>query len=179
MQLGYIYSIPNTRIRDFDRAQYYINRALTIGLSIKISRLIIDPKDPAAWYTLGRYYMQRANYSKAYEAYQQSVYRDSRNSNVWCSIGILYWKINQFRDAHDAYTRAICLNPYIPEIWFNLGILYEACNNQIQDAIDVYNHAYELDNSYNIIGERLRILKNNLETGRNDCSSPPCPIYMS
>ena len=119
--------------------------------------------------------MQRLNYSKAYEAYQQAVYRDSRNSNFWCSIGVLYWEINQFRDALDAYTRAIRLNPYIPEIWFNLGTLYEACNNQIQDAIDAYNRAYELDSSYFIVEERLRILKNNLDTGRNEGPSPPRP----
>ena len=134
-----------------------------------------DPKDPAAWYTLGRYYMQRLNYSKAYEAYQQAVYRDSRNSNFWCSIGVLYWEINQFRDALDAYTRAIRLNPYIPEIWFNLGTLYEACNNQIQDAIDAYNRAWELDNEYQAVSERLAVLKRNLETGRNDGPPPPRP----
>lgn len=134
-----------------------------------------DPKDPAAWYTLGRYYMQRLNYSKAYEAYQQAVYRDSRNSNFWCSIGVLYWEINQFRDALDAYTRAIRLNPYIPEIWFNLGTLYEACNNQVQDAIDAYNRAWELDNDYQAVAERLAVLKRNLETGRNDGPPPPRP----
>lgn len=119
--------------------------------------------------------MQRLNYSKAYEAYQQAVYRDSRNSNFWCSIGVLYWEINQFRDALDAYTRAIRLNPYIPEIWFNLGTLYEACNNQIQDAIDAYNRAYELDNTYIAVEERLNILKRNMETGRNDGPPPPRP----
>ena len=124
---------------------------------------------------LGRYYMQRLNYSKAYEAYQQAVYRDSRNSNFWCSIGVLYWEINQFRDALDAYTRAIRLNPYIPEIWFNLGTLYEACNNQIQDAIDAYNRAYEIDSSIYAVEERLAILKRNLETGRNDGPPPPRP----
>src|SRR5947199_2910530 len=119
--------------------------------------------------------MQHLNYSKAYEAYQQAVYRESRNSNFWCSIGVLYWEINQFRDALDAYTRAIRLNTYIPEIWFNLGTLYEACNNQVQDAIDAYNRCYELDNKYDKVEERLDILKRNLQTGRNDGPPPPRP----
>jgi glucose repression mediator protein len=176
MQLGFIHSIPDSRIRDLDKAQTYIDKALNIGM------LVIpgpaddsEPKDASAWYYLGRYYMQRLNYSKAYEAYQQAVYRDSRNSNFWCSIGVLYWEINQFRDALDAYTRAIRLNPYIPEIWFNLGTLYEACNNQIQDAIDAYNRAWELDNSYSAVEERLNVLKRNIETGRNDGPPPPRP----
>jgi general transcriptional corepressor CYC8 len=169
LQLGYIFSLPDERdrpnpVRDLDRAYGYIDRALQI-----------DPKDPHAWYTLGRYFMQRGNYGKAYEAYQQAVYRDSRNSNFWCSIGVLYWEINQYRDALDAYTRAIRLNPYVPEIWFNLGTLYEACNNQIQDAIDAYNRAYELDNNYHLVEQRLRYLKSVLETGRNDSGPPPRP----
>jgi len=176
LQLGFIHCIPHTRIRDLDRAQYYIDRALNIGMPVLPGPSNDpEPKDAQAWYYLGRYYMQRLNYSKAYEAYQQAVYRDSRNSNFWCSIGVLYWEINQFRDALDAYTRAIRLNPYIPEIWFNLGTLYEACNNQIQDAIDAYNRAYELDNSYYQVEERLNVLKRNIETGRNEGPPPPRP----
>jgi tetratricopeptide (TPR) repeat protein len=31
LQLGYIYSVPNTRIRDLPRAHQYINKALEIG----------------------------------------------------------------------------------------------------------------------------------------------------
>jgi glucose repression mediator protein len=176
MQLGFIHSIPDSRIRDLDKAQTYIDKALTIGMIVVPGPSNdSEPKDASAWYYLGRYYMQRLNYSKAYEAYQQAVYRDSRNSNFWCSIGVLYWEINQFRDALDAYTRAIRLNPYIPEIWFNLGTLYEACNNQIQDAIDAYNRAWELDNSYAAVEERLNVLKRNMETGRNDGPPPPRP----
>ena len=33
LQLGFIHSIPQTRIRDLDRAQSYIDRALNIGIS--------------------------------------------------------------------------------------------------------------------------------------------------
>jgi hypothetical protein len=34
LQLGYIYSVPPTPIKDLDRAQYYIDRALTIGMKL-------------------------------------------------------------------------------------------------------------------------------------------------
>ena len=49
--------------------------------------------------------MAGQKYNKAYEAYQQAVYRDSRNPTFWCSIGVLYFQINQFRDDIDAYSR--------------------------------------------------------------------------
>lgn len=67
--------------------------------------------------------MSQEKYSKAYEAYQQAVYRDGRNPTFWCSIGVLYYQINQYRDALDAYSRAIRLNPYISEVWYDLGTL--------------------------------------------------------
>jgi len=67
--------------------------------------------------------MAQAKYPKAYEAYQQAVYRDGRNPTFWCSIGVLYYQINQYRDALDAYSRAIRLNPYISEVWYDLGTL--------------------------------------------------------
>jgi cytochrome c-type biogenesis protein CcmH/NrfG len=67
--------------------------------------------------------MSQNKYPKAYEAYQQAVYRDGRNPTFWCSIGVLYYQINQYRDALDAYSRAIRLNPYISEVWYDLGTL--------------------------------------------------------
>ena len=124
-----------------------------------------DPSDAQSWYLLGRAYMAGQKYNKAYEAYQQAVYRDGRNPTFWCSIGVLYFQINQFRDALDAYSRAIRINPYISEVWFDLGSLYESCNNQITDAIDAYARAYELDPSNLAIGQRLQLLRNAQATG--------------
>ena len=109
--------------------------------------------------------MAGQKYNKAYEAYQQAVYRDGRNPTFWCSIGVLYFQINQFRDALDAYSRAIRINPYISEVWFDLGSLYESCNNQITDAIDAYARACELDPSNGAIGQRLQLLRNAQATG--------------
>ena len=94
--------------------------------------LIPDNNDAQSWYLLGRCYMSQQKYSKAYEAYQQAVYRDGRNPTFWCSIGVLYYQINQYRDALDAYSRAIRLNPYISEVWYDLGTLVSLVLYSIQ-----------------------------------------------
>lgn len=169
VRLAYIYALPDEAerpnpVRDLDLANSCIDHALRL-----------DPKDSQAWYILGRCFMQRGNYSKAYEAYQQAVYRNSRNSKMWSSIGILYQEINQFRDALDGYTRAIRLNPYIPEIWFNLGSLYERANNQVQDAIGAYHRPEELDDTYTLAAERVKYLKSVLETGQSGVNLPAAP----
>jgi len=117
-----------------------------------------DPNDGQTWYLLGRCYMAQQKYRKAYDAYQQAVYRDSQNPTFWCSIGVLYYQINQYRDALDAYSRAIRLNPYLSEVWYDLGTLYESCS-QISDSLDAYQRAAELDPNNKHIQQRLQLLK--------------------
>ncbi|KAI8088147.1 hypothetical protein BDF21DRAFT_334286 [Thamnidium elegans] len=147
-QLGWLYHQQNTSFSNQGTAIQYLTRSLKA-----------DSADAQSWYLLGRCYMVEQNYNKAYEAYQQAVYRDARNPTFWCSIGVLYYQINQYRDALDAYSRAIRLNPYISEVWYDLGTLYESCNNQIQDALDAYQRASELDPSNPHIRQRLELLR--------------------
>ncbi|KAH8836039.1 hypothetical protein DL96DRAFT_1442291, partial [Flagelloscypha sp. PMI_526] len=118
-----------------------------------------DASDWKNWYYLGRLYIEGQKYNKAYEAYQQAVYREGRNPAAWCSIGILYFAINQFGDAHENYSRSIRLHPYIFETWFNLGILRESNQNDISGAIEAYARASELAPDDAICLERLQILR--------------------
>ncbi|KAG6831633.1 hypothetical protein H0H92_008710 [Tricholoma furcatifolium] len=153
-QLGWLYHQDGTTFQNQDAAITHLTKSLEA-----------DPSDAQSWYLLGRAYMAGQKYNKAYEAYQQAVYRDGRNPTFWCSIGVLYFQINQFRDALDAYSRAIRINPYISEVWFDLGSLYESCNNQISDAIDAYARAAELDPNNPAITHRLQLLKTAQATG--------------
>ena len=105
-QLGWLHHQQSGNLKTQELAVHYLSRSLDA-----------DPNDAHTWYLLGRCYMSQSLYPKAYEAYQQAVYRDGRNPNFWCSIGVLYFQINQYRDALDAYSRAIRLNPYISEVW--------------------------------------------------------------
>jgi tetratricopeptide (TPR) repeat protein len=56
---------------------------------------LTDRNDGQSWYLLGRCYMSQQNYKKAYDCYQQAVYKDGRNPTFWCSIGVLYYQTNQ------------------------------------------------------------------------------------
>eukprot|EP01114_Cavostelium_apophysatum_P002663 TRINITY_DN1235_c0_g1_i4.p1 TRINITY_DN1235_c0_g1~~TRINITY_DN1235_c0_g1_i4.p1 ORF type:complete len:677 (-),score=191.42 TRINITY_DN1235_c0_g1_i4:966-2996(-) len=145
-QLGWLYH-SNTSIGHQDVAINYLMRSIDT-----------DPNDGQTWYLLGRCYMAQQQYRKAYDAYQQAVYRDGRNPTFWCSIGVLYYQINQYRDALDAYSRAIRLNPYLSEVWYDLGTLYESCN-QISDSLDAYQRAAELDPTNKHIQQRLTSLR--------------------
>ncbi|KAJ6441992.1 transcriptional corepressor Cyc8 [Purpureocillium lavendulum] len=150
-QLGWLHHQQSNNYETQDRAIQYLEKS--------------------SWYLLGRCYMSQQKYPKAYEAYQQAVYRDGKNPTFWCSIGVLYYQINQYRDALDAYSRAIRLNPYISEVWYDLGTLYESCNNQIADALDAYQRAAELDPGNPHIKARLQLLR----SGGNNGGAPPAP----
>jgi tetratricopeptide (TPR) repeat protein len=139
----------------------------------------VDPSDSLTWYLLGRCFIAQQKFSKAYEAYQQAVYRDGKNPNIWCSIGVLYFQINQYRDALDAYSRAIHINPYLNEVWWNLGILYESCNNQISDSIDAYQRAYELDPTNQQLKQRLSVLRAAQSSGYKIPNSQQCAFITS
>ncbi|KAI9482758.1 MAG: hypothetical protein EXX96DRAFT_555507 [Benjaminiella poitrasii] len=158
-QLGWLYHQANTNFTNQKLALEFLTKSLKA-----------DGNDAHSWYLLGRCYMVEQNYTKAYEAYQQAVYRDARNPTFWCSIGVLYFQINQYRDALDAYSRAVRLNPHISEVWYNLGTLYESCNNQMQDALDAYQRAAELDPENSHILQRLEILR------RRPQESIPVPV---
>ena len=130
-QLGWLHHQESQSFSSQEQAIDYLEKSVSSGKHYSICTkapyttltLVPDNSDAQSWYLLGRCYMSQQKYSKAYEAYQQAVYRDGRNPTFWCSIGVLYYQINQYRDALDAYSRAIRLNPYISEVWYDLGTL--------------------------------------------------------
>lgn len=134
-------------------------------------------EDPAGdgfgWYCIGRINMLAKDFSKAYEAYQQAVYRTGTNASYWNSIGILYHEIGQYRDALDAYSRSIHLAPFVADTWWNLGVLYETSHHQTEDGIDAYNRSAELDPSCDRVKERLAILRS---ADKKEKLPPPRPV---
>lgn len=135
-QLGWLHHQQSNSFSSQEHAIEYLEKSVASGewadvftrrsrpdCTSTVADTSADNSDAQSWYLLGRCYMSQQKYPKAYEAYQQAVYRDGRNPTFWCSIGVLYYQINQYRDALDAYSRAIRLNPYISEVWYDLGTL--------------------------------------------------------
>ena len=87
--------------------------------------LFADPSDAQTWYLLGRAYVAGQKYIKAYETYQQAVYRDGRNPTFWCSIGVLCFQINQFRDA-SSFSKSTDAGPHRRHLSLTLIIRYRA-----------------------------------------------------
>lgn len=142
----------------------------------------IDNNDPISWYILGRCHVAQRNFEKAREAYQQAILKNSKSPIFWCSIGLFYFQIQQYKSALEAFGNAVHLNSNLWEIWWNLGILYETCNNQLNDAIDSYKRALEVDTSNQLVYQRLNLLKNHQQQAAQGNVLPlpniPSPIDL-
>jgi len=145
------------------------------GLAIAHTALDQDPSISFGWYCVGRISMLARDYTQAYEAYQQAVYRDGTNASFWNSIGILYYDIGQFRDALDAYSRSIHLAPFVADTWWNLGVLYETSHGQMEDALDAYGRAAELDPECSRITDRIALLKKG-KSDHKDSTEKETPV---
>ena len=149
----------------------------TISLDFYAStQCFLDPSNADDWHQMGRTYMVGQNYSKAYEALQEAVYRNGRHPMIWCDVGRLYLNINQFRDALDAYSRAIRINPYIAQVWILLGQLYEDANKQYVDSFDAFQRALELDPTNKIAKRKVRELGVILQVQKTQLE-PHFPTY--
>lgn len=123
-----------------------------------------DPQDALNWYFLGRLYLQLRQPTKAYDAYQQAVYRDGRNAAFWNSIGVLYFNIGQYRDALDAFTRAVHHAPHCAPLWWNLGLLYESCNGRnTEDSREAFQKGLEYAQAKDSDGSLVTKFKSKLQ----------------
>jgi len=183
-KLGLLYQKPGLTFRSIEHAIQCFKKALESGMLFLLSRdaqflefYLTDSSNVQSWYLLGRAHMSEKLYHNAFDAYQQAIYRDGSHPAVWCSIGILYFKSYQSRVAFDAYRRAVCLEPNIFEVWFNIGSLYEHADNHLQDAIEAYTKASQLDPTDTTVSSRLKLLKQ-AQLSKQDAIAIPEPLEM-
>ncbi len=111
------------RLETATRSGNGLLNAETYRRSDVLTLRLVDWVTAEHWYLLGRAHLGMPNYRKAYEAFQQAVYRNERIPDFWITIGILFYRINQSRDALDAFSRAVRLKPGLGVTWYNIGVL--------------------------------------------------------
>lgn len=61
-------------------------------------------------------------------------------------------------------------------MWYDLGTLYESCNNQVQDALDAYQRAADLDPTNPHIKQRLELLRKSQGGGGGSSGASAAPV---
>lgn len=101
-----------------------------------------------AWtcYLYGSQCYENGKFDEALDYYQEGLALDPEFKDLWLLIGIAYSAKTDFAQAVNAFSSYILENQteYLPRIY--LGEVYEK-TNQIQEAIDEYNEAIDLDDT--------------------------------
>ncbi|KAJ1922271.1 glucose repression mediator protein [Mycoemilia scoparia] len=146
--------------------------------------LEVNPEHSKVLQQLGALYFMPdtpfQNVDHAAQLLSRAIEADNNESQAWYLLGRCYMLQKDYSKAYEAYqqaVRAIRIDPYSTEVWFDLGTLYEACNGQVNDAIDAYQRASELDPSNTEVKARLSALHHAQRTGQPlPTTSLPSPI---
>ncbi len=97
-----------------------------------------------AYLSLGGLLIQQRNLEKASEVYQTAAKIAPNNPEVWVKLGVIYINQRQFEPAVLAFKQAIAVDNTAAEAYNNLARLYAGLGKEMQQAIDLAEHAVTL-----------------------------------
>lgn len=116
--------------------------------------LQFDQGDASAWYELGLFCYQTADYQAALNALFNALELEAGTAAYHYALGLTFEKLQNFSAAAIAYQEAIALEPDLIEAYQALGhLLFEYGN--LEQAELIYRQAIALDPSY--WGNQLRL----------------------
>ena len=104
----------------------------------------IHPSYLPAYLSLGEVFIQRRDLEKATHVYQEATKIAPNNPQVWVKLGIIYINQHQFEPAILAFKQAIAVDDTAVEAYNNLARLYAGIGKEMQQAIDLAEHAVTL-----------------------------------
>jgi Flp pilus assembly protein TadD len=107
----------------FDEAEFAFHRAL-----------VLNPRHPAAYFNLGRLYLDEGKLDQARDMLAQSTASDPTDADAWTLRAVVAERSGQGVDAARWYERALMLRPWDPTAHFNLGRLAMAAGRPEQAA---------------------------------------------
>jgi len=133
---------PNTRDQMLEATRDVLTRAITSDK---------QDKNPAAWYYLGRYYVEMRDAAGADSAFLRALELapacrqdiDLYREKLWVDVinaGLRNWQENKLDSAKTMLRQAAVLHPAHPRAWLALGQIY-ASENKIDSAAAALSQA--------------------------------------
>ena len=107
-----------------------------------------DPKNLAHYDSLGKFYMEKENFSEGKDIYRYLINHDSGNAEYHSRLANCYYRLGDFTNSAQSFEKSLSLDSTQPNRYYNLGLAWEASQNfgkslrALQQAI-----ALEPDNS--------------------------------
>lgn len=86
-------------------------------------RVALNPKDGAAWITLGNLYFDTHQHEKSIDAYARALEINPDNPNVLTDKGVMHRALGQYREALDCFARAVAIDPRHETARLNTGVV--------------------------------------------------------
>jgi len=114
----------------------------------RITRLeatvLAEPKNFAAWFSLGNEYFDTHQHQKAVEAYGKGLAIKPDEPNVLTDQGVMYRDLGQFDNALANFQKANKLNPNHVQSLFNMGVVYSSDLHKPDEAAKAWNKVIAL-----------------------------------
>lgn len=104
----------------------------------------VHPSYLPAYLNLGEIFIQQRDLEKAIYVYQKATKVVPNNPQVWVKLGVIYINQRQFEQAILAFKQAIAVDNTAAEAYNNLARLYAGLGKEMQEAIDLAEHAVTL-----------------------------------
>ncbi|MFH1223939.1 MAG: tetratricopeptide repeat protein, partial [Pseudomonadota bacterium] len=139
-------SLPNTETSTFlmrgdelYRLQKYRDASLQYRMAASL-----DPQNTIAWYKLGESYRMTYEYSKAIDAYKESLKLDKLSLMPMVKMARVQIDLYKFQEAADNLKKAQEVDPDNPDVLFTIGYLNDKRNLE-EDAVKYYHRAVSKD----------------------------------
>ena len=117
---------------------------LTEASQVYEAAIQIHPSYLPAYLSLGEIFIEQRNLEKAVDIYQKAAKIAPNNPRVWGKLGVIYINRRQFEPAILAFKQAIAADNTAAEAYNNLARLYAGLGKEMQQAIDLAEHAVTL-----------------------------------
>lgn len=103
----------------------------------------LNPRNDAAYTSLGRIYRNQGKYSQAEEAFKKAIELNPRNDEAYLFLGWIYLEENNLLRAEESYKKAIELNPENDKLYAGLAMTYQEIGRD-ESAQECYKKANDL-----------------------------------
>ena len=104
----------------------------------------VHPSYLPAYLNLGEIFIQQHHLEKATYVYQEATKIAPNDPQVWIKLGVVYINQHQFEPAILAFKQAIVVDDTAAEAYNNLARVYAGLGKEMQQAIDLAEHAVTL-----------------------------------
>jgi cytochrome c-type biogenesis protein CcmH/NrfG len=112
-----------------------------LSLQLKVGD---NPKDAAAWASLGHAYFDMDAFENAIRAYRRHLELNPDNADVWTDLGVMFRRSGKPQEAIKAFDKAAAIDPQHRQSRFNKGVVFLHDLQEPAEALKAWEELLEI-----------------------------------